>query len=145
MIIIVDDDENDRYLARRVIKDVDAAQYVVEMQDGEEMVALLDDEAGLAELVGRAPEPIFVFLDIKMPRVTGFEVLEQLEAWRARTGQDRFFVVMMLTSSSNEEEQARARAFPFVKEFVVKPLEEDQLEEILRSYYPPAAGEDAPN
>lgn len=73
----------------------------------------------LKVLASVQPPPTVVFLDIKMPGMDGFAVLDALS-----DGQNHPPVVM-LTSSDDPQEQARARAYPFVIAFVVKPIRID--------------------
>ena len=70
-----------------------------------------------------------IFLDINMPRMTGFEFLEA-----ATAALDESFakiVVVMLTTSMNPDDEERARQFPVVKEYIHKPLQKEHLERVV--------------
>jgi signal transduction histidine kinase/DNA-binding response OmpR family regulator len=66
-IVIIDDDEKDRYLLKQHLKDVCAV--VTEASTGEEGIRRVRDEM-----------PEAVLLDLEMPDMTGFEVLRELKS-----------------------------------------------------------------
>ena len=69
--------------------------------------------------------PDLLLLDLMMPHVDGFAILESL---RAKDG-DIFFPIVVLTADVNEESKRRALCAG-ATEFLVKPF--DQLEVLLR-------------
>jgi DNA-binding response OmpR family regulator len=102
-------------------------------------VALLEDmlsEAGYTRLKSitdsrvaletcEAFNPDLVLLDLMMPHIDGFVILESLRA----TGSEIFFPVIILTADVNEETKRRALSAG-ATEFLVKPF--DHLEVLLR-------------
>ncbi|MFM2229934.1 MAG: hypothetical protein RL607_1192 [Bacteroidota bacterium] len=76
------------------------------------------------------PECIMsVFLDINMPEFNGFEFLDKLLAKIP----DFMSVhsIFILTSSLNEKDKKKAAMYPELKGYLEKPLNKEQLEEIL--------------
>ena len=69
-----------------------------------------------------------ILLDIRMPRMDGFEFLE---AATAEFG-DQFtdIVVIMLTTSVSEADKKRAQSYSVVKEYINKPLIVEHIERI---------------
>ena len=71
-----------------------------------------------------------IVLDLRMPRMDGFEFLDALQSDR-RTKKVRA-VIVMLTTSLDPQDQARAENHPLVTDFWNKPLEESHLSELCR-------------
>lgn len=141
-IVVVDDDEVDRYLVQRVIKSLDIDAKVTEFVDGEPFVEVLcDDERRLAE-IGPTPPPILVLLDINMPRMGGFEVLNELK--RETLEKDVVMFVTMYSSSTHAEDRSDALKFDFVKDYFVKPVTAEKLNGVIESLYNRADFEDSP-
>lgn len=60
--------------------------------------------------------PEIILLDISMPVVTGWDLLNELALHHNRS------FVFMLTSSISREDEERARKFTFIKDYFIKPL-----------------------
>ncbi len=114
--LIVDDNEFDRYLLKRWLKACSFEMEITEASDGQNALEYL-------EIQETGPEdgypPAIIFLDINMPRVNGFEFLEQFA--KIRETQDlRSTVVVMFSSSPRQDDKDQAFAWDFVDDFTVK-------------------------
>lgn len=87
-VLVVDDDGELRGLIAFALRQ--AGYLVLEAPDGPSALALFADE-----------KPALVLLDVNLPRLSGFEVLERLRAGGSSTP------VMMLTVRSAEEDHVR--------------------------------------
>ncbi len=135
-VIVVDDCETDRYLARRVIGRAAVAERIVELEDGDLLIPLLDDPQRRRAECGTPPPPILVLLDINMPRRGGFELLEDLaQRFAAGKTDPSCFVVMMFTSSDNEGDRRRSMQYEFVKDYLVKPIDVDGIRDLVARHY----------
>ena len=103
LILLVEDNPDDEELTMRALRKANVANDIVIARDGS---AALDFLFGQGEHAGRDPArtPAVVLLDIKLPKVSGLEVLERLRA-DERT---RLVPVVMLTSSSEDEDKLRS-------------------------------------
>ena len=116
-VMLVDDDSIDLKMYDRIISRSGVVAETVKFTCAEEALAyLLDPETPPVELI---------FLDINMPRMTGFEFMD---AACAALGPDFTVpVVMMLTTSISEYDRDRAAKFSPIKAYFNKPLTKDQL------------------
>lgn len=98
-ILLVEDNPDDRDLTLRVLRRHQIVNDIVVAEDG---VAALDYLFGRGDWAGRDVSnlPRLVLLDLKLPRLSGFEVLTAIRA-DVRT---RRLPVVVLTSSKVEED-----------------------------------------
>ena len=97
------------------------------VKDGAEAIAYLGGRAGLAEPQAH-PTPTMFLLDIKMPRVDGFEVLE----WVRRQPGLKRLVVVVLTASELRMDVNRAYDLG-ANSYLVKPTCFDGMERLARN------------
>ncbi|MFK7739622.1 MAG: response regulator [Planctomycetota bacterium] len=119
-VLIVDDDEIDRYLLRRDLKRTGLEAGTIECADGGEALAFLEDYDANKKKHGDGFPPQVVFLDINMPKVSGFDFLEAFDKMRRERDDYSTCVIMMFTSSAHPDDRERATKFDFVREFIVK-------------------------
>lgn len=126
-ILIIEDNPGDVELLEIAFEMNGFEPRVQVAEDGEVALALLTDRAANADL------PDLVLLDLNMPRMTGFEVLE---AMQAKGFND--IVTVVWTSSLAENDRTRCLALG-AQEFLSKPErigEYIRLVERLRTYLP---------
>ena len=114
-ILLVEDEPDDVYFLKRAFTSTSVTAPIVVLADGG---AAIDYLAGTGAFSNRDehPLPALMLLDLKLPRVTGFDVL----AWlRAQPGLKRLPVIV-LTSSSQDEDVRRAYDLG-VNSYLVKP------------------------
>jgi two-component system response regulator len=118
-ILIVEDNARDLELTLRALSKHHLGNQVVAVRDG---AAAIDFLFGQGQYEGRniGDGPHVIFLDMKLPKVDGIEVLSRIKA-DERT---RMIPVVMVTSSAQErdmEESYRLGA----NSYVVKPIDFD--------------------
>ncbi|MFK8014473.1 MAG: response regulator [Gammaproteobacteria bacterium] len=129
-VLIIDDDELDRYLLTRDLSKTGIEAKIFESTDGAEALNFLRAYDENKRLHGEDFPPVLIFLDINMPRVNGFEFLKEFEALRNHDNVYHTCVVMMFSSSERPDERKRALAHDFVADFIVKGrTRADELEE----------------
>ena len=122
-ILAIEDSDNDLYLLQRVLDESPGPKRVVRARDGEQAMLLIQElAAGGSEAL-----PDIIIIDLNMPRVDGFEVLEQLVSQRAF----RTVPVVVVTSSQDEGDRQLARASG-ADGYFIKPLEVVRYKELLK-------------
>jgi two-component system response regulator len=125
-ILLVEDSLADAELAMDALKDANLINPIVHLEDG---VDCLDFLYGRGTFAGREPvEPAVVLLDIKMPRLSGLDVLTQMRS------DERLRQVPVVILSSSREESDVARSWDLgVNAYVIKPVDVDQFFEAVRT------------
>ena len=77
-VLMADDSPDDRFFLRRAMDDCSRFTAVGEVEDGSEAIAYLKGEGEFADR-SRYAMPDLLLLDLKMPRATGFDVLQWLQ------------------------------------------------------------------
>lgn len=103
MILLVEDNPDDEALTMRALKQSKLANEIVITRDGNEALEFLF-AAGRYEGRDVAHTPAVILLDLKLPKLSGLEVLQRLRA-DPRT---KLTPVVVLTSSSEDEDMLRS-------------------------------------
>ena len=126
-LLLVEDEPTSVFFFEHTVKKLGILNPVQIAKDGREALDYLE---GVGEFADRLkyPLPGLVILDLKLPRISGFEVLHQLRQRR----ETKNLIVVMLTSSASDQDIAEAYALG-ANGYLVKPLQLEKLEEIVRS------------
>ena len=132
VILLAEDREDDILLIRKAFRAGYINNPLFVVRDGEEAIAYLE---GVGKFANRAeyPLPDLLLLDLKMPKMDGFEVLKWL---RQQPGLVALPVVV-LTSSENIRDVKAAYQLG-ANSFIVKPMEFENVIELgknLRNYW----------
>ena len=100
VIVLAEDDDGHATLVERNLSRVGVANPLVRLRDGQEALDFLRGQNGQP---ARKSQAILLLLDIKMPRVDGFEVLRQLKA----DPQTALIPVIVLTTTDDPREVQR--------------------------------------
>jgi CheY-like chemotaxis protein len=120
-LLVVEDDPHDVELFRLALEHYPFGQRLDVVGDGEQALIYL---LGQNDNPPPRPLPRMVLLDLKLPKISGLQVLETLRQ-HPRTQQ---LAVVVLTSSA-EGEDIRACYALGVNSYVVKPLDFQQFQE----------------
>ena len=118
-ILIVEDNARDLDLTMRALRKHNLGNRVFAVRDGQEALDFLLARGAFADRrIGDGPHVIF--LDLKLPRIDGIEVLRQIKA----NEETRFIPVVMVTSSAHERDMVESYRLG-VNSYVVKPIDFD--------------------
>ena len=126
-LLLVEDEDASVFFFQHVTKKLGITNELRVVRDGREAIDYLEGTGPFTDRVTH-PLPGLVILDVRLPRATGFEVLEHI---RARP-EARNLIVIMLTASASEEDIAKAYQLG-ANAFLVKPLGLENLEALVRS------------
>jgi CheY-like chemotaxis protein len=126
IILVVEDNPDDEELTRIALQESNIAHQLVVVRDG---VEALDYLFATGAHAGRGANvmPQLILLDLKLPKMTGLEVLRRLRT-DERT---RFIPVVILTSSLEEEDLLNAYRL-CANGYVRKPVDFSQFGEAVR-------------
>jgi len=126
IILLVEDNPDDEELTLLALQDSNILNQVVVVRDG---VEALDYLFGVGQYAGRDTSrlPQLTLLDLKLPKLSGLEVLERLRA-DPRT---RLVPVVVLTSSSEEEDIVASYRLG-ANSYVRKPVEFHRFADAVR-------------
>ena len=127
LILLVEDDEHDVFFFRRALTKAGLELPLRLLIDGEQALQYLNGDGQYSDRAAH-PLPDIIFLDLKLPYISGMDVLEHIQKQPALSKID----VIVLTSSP--EERDRKRAFELgTKEYLVKPAAPKTLRQVLQS------------
>lgn len=120
-ILIVEDNARDLELTMRALRKHNLGNRIVSVRDGEEALDFLLARGPYADRVpGSGPHVIF--LDLKLPKIDGIEVLRQIKSNEST----RSIPVVMVTSSAQERDMVQSYSLG-VNSYVVKPIDFDSF------------------
>lgn len=126
VILLVEDNPRDEALTLRALKRNNIVNQVIVKRNGAEALDYLFG-AGSQSEVDTQIIPQLILLDLKLPKIDGLQVLQQIRA-DERT---RRLPVVIFTSSSEEEDLINSYNFG-ANSYVRKPVDFDQFLEATR-------------
>jgi CheY-like chemotaxis protein len=126
VILLVEDNPDDEALTIRALQRSNISNEVVVAHDG---VEALDYLFGRGDYAGRdtTHQPTVVLLDLKLPRLSGIEVLRQLRA-DSRTA----FVPVVILTTSREDQDLISSYSLGCNSYISKPVDFVQFAEAVR-------------
>ena len=125
-ILLVEDNPDDVDLTRRAFQRAGVIPPLDVVEDGVEALDYLFARGAHSNRAGQ-PLPALVLLDLKLPRLSGHEVLRQLRAHPST----RFLPVVVLTSSDEEKDLLESYS-QGCNSYVRKPVSYNQFVEAAR-------------
>ncbi len=125
IILIAEDDEGHADLIRKNLVRAGIANHIIHFRDGQEVVDFLFCRGnGPHRKLGDA---FVLLLDIRMPKLNGTEVLEQIKA----DPELRKIPVLMITTTDDPREVERCHALG-CNNYLTKPVEYDKFVQSIR-------------
>ena len=126
-ILLVEDSSDDVFFMQRALK---LSSTTVSVQVAEDGQIAIDYLSGKGSFANRAefPLPVMVLLDLRMPRMPGFEVLK----WLRKTEEFSCLPVIILSSSREESDMKKAYALR-ANSFLVKTGDSKQFNDMIKT------------
>jgi CheY-like chemotaxis protein len=129
-VLLVEDDLNDIFLVKRAFKIARVRNPLQVVTDGQEAIHYLSGNGRYADRE-TYPLPKLIVMDIKMPRRTGFEVLEYVKGGGNNHLLRRIPIVIV---SSSESPADINRAYELgANAYMVKPVDYRAVEHLFNS------------
>lgn len=126
-LLLADDDPDDRLLVKDALEEGRLGADLRSVEDGEELMDYLHRRGKYAD-PNDSPHPDLILLDLKMPRKSGHQALEEIKG----NSKLRCIPIVILTTSKAEEDIVRAYDSG-ANSFIVKPTTFIALTEALKT------------
>jgi CheY-like chemotaxis protein len=127
-IFLVDDDPLFVSLVRRTFETIDQTLDIQIFADGELAIVHID---GIAAQPDQLPD--LIFLDLNMPVMDGWEFLDRYSADHPALANK--IGLYILSSTISPEDITHSLRYPFIRGFLIKPLDKARAAEILSAGY----------
>lgn len=125
-ILVIEDDPDDALFLERAFRKARVPGFDRVLRDGQEAIAYLAGRGAYADRQAH-PMPTHLLLDLKLPKISGLEVL----GWLRGTPSLCALPVAVLSSSGEGSDRDRARELG-IDEYFVKPTRTAELLELVR-------------
>jgi CheY-like chemotaxis protein len=128
VILLVEDDADDATLIQRTLRAAKMSEEVVLVNDGPDAIRYFNGELEYANRE-KFPIPRLVLLDLKLPTMSGFEVLKRI---RSRAEFDQVKIVVLTASTAIQDAN---RAYKLgANSFLVKPIEAANVQAVIEAF-----------
>ena len=128
IILQAEDSEDDAFLCQRALEKIGGLRHrCVHVHDGEQCIKYLSGDEPYSDRE-KFPLANLLLLDLKMPVLSGFDVLE----WLHKRPQFNALPVIILSGSEWEEDRKRALS-KGAKEYQIKPIDSAELVRVMEA------------
>jgi len=124
IIYVVDDDDIYQYAIKRKILKRKLSAEVNTFKNGQDAIKYLSEVVGRGE-----PLPDMILLDLNMPIMDGWDFLDEYVQISPKI--TKKILLYVVSSSVQSSDIDRAKSICGVTDYIVKPIDDQQLDEIL--------------
>lgn len=125
-ILLAEDSDYDAEMAILALEEHNISNKIYRVSDGEEAIDFLFSKGNYADRKSKSL-PRLILLDLKMPKVDGLEVLEEIR----KNESTKYIPVVMLTSSKEEQDIVKSYQLG-VNSYIVKPVEFEKFSQAVQ-------------
>tara|TARA_R110001606_G_scaffold346931_2_gene496205 strand:- start:2058 stop:2459 length:402 start_codon:yes stop_codon:yes gene_type:complete len=123
LVWIIDDDDISKFVMKRNLSQLSVTN-VIEFPDSLQPLKILTDNFDSVDIL-----PDIILLDLNMPKLNGFQFMEEFRVTNEKIKKD--IQIYMLTSSLSSNDIDRAKSFPEISEYIIKPITLRNLSKIV--------------
>lgn len=127
-ILLIEDDDATNYIHKLLITRLNCTNHIEVAKNGLEAIEYLTTSQN-----GDFPKPELILLDINMPKMNGWEFLEDYKKLDIKYRGN--IVVVMVTTSVNIDDERKANSIKEVNGFKKKPMTFIMFQEILNQFF----------
>jgi CheY-like chemotaxis protein len=116
--LLIDDNYIDNFVTRKILEGSNFAESIVVVRSATEAIASLSEGT---------IKPDVIFLDVRMPLMSGFEFLDEYDKINMDKSNIKIF---MLSSSLDPMDMRKSTDNKYITQFIHKPLTQKALEEL---------------
>jgi CheY-like chemotaxis protein len=121
-VFLVDDDEIINHVHTMVINRIDPSAEITLFKSGLQFMQAIENSSSFTF-------PEIIFLDIRMPEMSGFDVLDELiKSHHTNLANTAIYV---LSSTLDERDLSKANSYSIVTKFMSKPLNFEVVSDLL--------------
>ncbi len=121
-LIFIDDDKATNYFHNIILKQSDICDEAIFFESAEKALDYFEELFSTDDFI----MPDYVFLDINMPVMNGWEFIDAFEKFNRADP----IIIIMLTTSLNKNDMERAKDLDLIYQFWNKPLAAEKLAEL---------------
>lgn len=125
-ILLVDDDEDDRYLTQEAFQQHFPVSHVSAVEDGEELLEFLSYSGRYVGAGHQLPE--LILLDLNMPRKDGREALREI-----KSNQTLRHIPIIILTTSDAKDDIETSYSNGANSFITKPTSYQRLSEVTKA------------
>jgi DNA-binding response OmpR family regulator len=118
-VLVIDDDKDDQQFIRRAINDLFPNMECISLSNGKDALKFIDENP---------PPPSYIFLDLNMPYLNGFEFLKEFKKERGNIET----TVYIYSTSSNPRDREKAKSLG-ADDYIVKYSDLNSLKARLKN------------
>ena len=118
-VLLIDDDQDDSELFKEAIEEVNPGISFYHIEDGKQAISQLVDHRTLT--------PDLIFLDINLPRISGWECLKQFKEER-----HLHTIPVIIYSTSSQQKEKETASQLGAAGFITKPDDFEELKTVLQ-------------
>ena len=124
-LVLIDDNAIFRFIFENMVKNIE--NITIDFISYENAIDALEALTAQNQMNSKMPD--YIFVDINMPYMSGWEMMDKIQEESYR-----FILtskIFIISSSHLESDKQKINQYPFILDYVQKPLNKEKLKELL--------------